>query len=112
MHHTRCHHGRVPPPRPVAQAARLDRRMTMQEGFASEAINQDWVTKTELMTYVRCPYTYSLLHRGEIDRSDLFDEFLLELLAEGKEFHDRVDATALPSRSIPKRNSTSFSGRM
>ncbi len=63
-------------------------------GLASRIADQDWVTKTDLMTYVRCPYTYSLLYRGEIDRSELFDEFLLELLAEGVEFHDQVDATA------------------
>ncbi|OOP63127.1 hypothetical protein BMF89_07515 [Arthrobacter sp. SRS-W-1-2016] len=61
---------------------------------ALSSIVQDWVTKTELMTYVRCPYTYSLLYRGEIDRADLFDEFVLELLAEGQAFHDQVDATA------------------
>jgi len=52
------------------------------------------VTKTDLVSYVRCPYTYSLLYRGEINRADLFDEFLLALLAEGEEFHDQVDATA------------------
>lgn len=63
-------------------------------GLASRTADQDWVTKTDLMTYLRCPYTYSLLYRGEIDRAELFDEFLLELLAEGVEFHDQVDATA------------------
>lgn len=61
---------------------------------AVSELSQEWVTKTELMTYVRCPYTYSLLHRGEIDPADLFDDFILDLIAQGQEFHDRVDAMA------------------
>jgi predicted RecB family nuclease len=51
----------------------------------------DWVTKTELMMYVRCPYTYGLLHRGEIDRAQLFDPILNELLSEGIRFHEQVE---------------------
>ncbi|WP_024366430.1 ribonuclease H-like domain-containing protein [Arthrobacter sp. TB 26] len=61
---------------------------------AASELSQEWVTKTELMTYVRCPYTYSLLHRGELDPADLFDDFILDLIAQGQEFHDRVDAMA------------------
>ena len=61
---------------------------------AASELSQEWVTKTELMTYVRCPYTYSLLHRSELDPADLFDDFILDLIAQGQEFHDRVDAMA------------------
>lgn len=53
----------------------------------------DWVTKTELMTYVRCPYTYTLLWRGELSRDELFDPFLLDLLADGIAFHEQVNAS-------------------
>jgi len=45
------------------------------------------------MTYLRCPYTYSLLWRGEISRDEIFDEGLRALIAEGVAFHEQVDAS-------------------
>lgn len=55
-----------------------------------------WVSKTDVTTYLRCPYTYSLLWRGEISRDEIFDESLRELMAEGVAFHEQVDASAPP----------------
>jgi predicted RecB family nuclease len=57
---------------------------------------QGWVTKTDVTTYLRCPYTYSLLWRGEISRDEIFDETLRELIAEGVAFHEQVDASVPP----------------
>ena len=55
-----------------------------------------WVTKTDVTTYVRCPYTYSLLWRGEIVRDEILDEATRELVAEGVAFHEQVDASVPP----------------
>jgi len=58
--------------------------------------DQGWVTKTDVMTYARCPYTYSLLWRGEISRDEIFDEFLRELIVQGVAFHEQVDRSVPP----------------
>jgi hypothetical protein len=63
---------------------------------ASALRGQGWVTKTDLTTYLRCPYTYSLLWRGEITAEEIFDEALRELLLEGVAFHEQVDASVPP----------------
>jgi len=57
---------------------------------------QGWVTKTDVTTYLRCPYTYSLLWRGEISRNEIFDEVVRGLLVEGVAFHEQVDTSVPP----------------
>ena len=57
---------------------------------------QGWVTKTDVTTYLRCPYTYSLLWRGEISRNEIFHEIVRGLLVEGVAFHEQVDASVPP----------------
>lgn len=54
-----------------------------------------WVSKTDLMRYVRCPYAFWLLERGEITFDDTVDEFQLQLLQEGHDFQERVEAGAI-----------------
>ena len=54
------------------------------------------MTKTDVTTYVRCPYTYSLLWRGELVRDEFLDEATRELVAEGVAFHEQVDASVPP----------------
>ena len=51
----------------------------------------DWVTKTDVTDYLRCPYAYSLLWRDEISRDDMFDDRVAEMLAAGDRFHLEVD---------------------
>lgn len=54
----------------------------------------NWVSKTDLIRYVRCPYSWWLLDRGEITFEDTVDEFQLRLLLEGTEFQGLVESSA------------------
>ena len=60
-----------------------------------------WVSKTDLITFLRCPYAFSLLDRGEITFEDTVAEFQLKLLVEGSEFHSLVEASAVPIQIEP-----------
>jgi predicted RecB family nuclease len=51
-----------------------------------------WVSKTDLTTYLRCPYAFWLLHEGVITREQLTDEFQRHLLDDGIAFQDRIEA--------------------
>jgi predicted RecB family nuclease len=51
-----------------------------------------WVSKTDLTTYLRCPYAFWLLHAGETTREQLTDEFQGRLLDAGVAFQDRIEA--------------------
>lgn len=75
------------------QASVGGQRLLLPAHASSDQPMSEWVTKTELMTYARCPYTYSLLWRGEITRDQLFDPFLLDLLAQGVAFQEQVNAS-------------------
>jgi predicted RecB family nuclease len=55
----------------------------------------DWVSKTDVTTYARCPYAYSLWVQGKISRDDMFDPFMRRLLDDGVAFEQSVGA-ALP----------------
>lgn len=54
-----------------------------------------WVSKSDLVTYVRCPYAFSLLDRGEITREEAMSELGVLLAQEGVAFEQDVQA-ALP----------------
>lgn len=54
-----------------------------------------WVSKTDLMRYVRCPYAFWLLDQGEITFEDTVEEGLVRLLIEGIEFQERIEAAAI-----------------
>jgi predicted RecB family nuclease len=64
--------------------------------------SESWVSKTDVIRYVRCPYAFWLLDRGELTVVDAFDDFHLGLLAEGRRFQQEVEerAAALPGRSL------------
>lgn len=53
-----------------------------------------WVSKTDLIRYVRCPYAFWLLDRGEIGFRDTVDDFGFRLLVKGAAFHRLVQASA------------------
>jgi hypothetical protein len=52
----------------------------------------EWISKTDLSRYYRCPYAYSLLCRGEIRLQDMVDGFTVLLMQEGAAFHESVIA--------------------
>lgn len=64
-----------------------------------KARGDDWVSKSDVTRYVRCPYTFWLLYKGEIKFGDTVDEFHLRLLQEGMAFQDLVESTAAPVMS-------------
>lgn len=68
-----------------------------------------WVSKTDLVRYVRCPYSFWLLDEGKIDFDDTVDEFQLRLLQEGVEFQDLVESEAVPIAVEPDNVEELFS---
>ena len=52
----------------------------------------EWVSKTDLNRYYRCPYAYSLLYRGEIRPDQMVDGYTVLLMQEGMAFHEVVVA--------------------
>jgi predicted RecB family nuclease len=64
-----------------------------------------WVSKTDLMRCVRCPYSFWLLDTGKITFDDTIDEFQAGLLRKGVEFQANVESAAHPveidARELP-----------
>jgi predicted RecB family nuclease len=54
----------------------------------------DWISKTDLLTYVRCPFAFWKLSQGVITRRDLFDARTQAVIDEGIAFHEQIDAGA------------------
>jgi predicted RecB family nuclease len=95
-------------------------RPNASEPSGSRRRGRRWVSKTDLTTYVRCPYAFWLLHRGVITRDQLVDELQARLLTEGAEFQDHVEAElptvagdllALLSRDAPLLGTPLFENR-
>ncbi len=65
---------------------------------AAEAatLSPSWVTKSDVTRYLRCPYAWYLQDRGEISFEDTVDEFQLQLVRAGSEFHVEVEREAIP----------------
>lgn len=59
-----------------------------------------WVSKTDLTRYVRCPYTWCLLERGELEFDDTVDESQRQLIADGQAFHVAVERD-FATRRVP-----------
>src|SRR4029453_7333515 len=45
--------------------------------------SRDWVSKTDMTRYVRCPYAFWLLDTGQIDQADVIGELQRQRLLEG-----------------------------
>jgi predicted RecB family nuclease len=56
---------------------------------------QNWVSKTDLTRYLRCPYAFYLLDRGLVAFEDTVNEQQAGLIAEGITFHTDVEAAAV-----------------
>jgi predicted RecB family nuclease len=63
----------------------------------NQRAGDEWVSKTDLTTYIRCPFAFWKLFQGAITRADLFDPQTQALVDEGIAFHDQVDAMAEPT---------------
>lgn len=61
----------------------------------------NWVSKTDLRRYLRCPYAFYLLDRGLIPFSDTLDDQQARLIREGIAFQAGVEAAAVPRMIEP-----------
>jgi len=57
---------------------------------------RDWVSKTDLVTFLRCPYAFWLLDTGQVRFHDTVDILTARLIKEGKVFHEGVAREAIP----------------
>jgi predicted RecB family nuclease len=67
-----------------------------------------WVSKTDLIRYVRCPYSFWLLDTGQINVEDTIDEFQASLLRKGVEFQMTVEGAVRPVEIEPDELPTMF----
>jgi predicted RecB family nuclease len=58
--------------------------------------NNEWVSKTDLTRYLRCPYSFWLLSTGQIRKSELVDDHVARLIAEGDRFDKSQRAAGTP----------------
>jgi hypothetical protein len=61
-----------------------------------------WVSKTDLIDYVRCPYAFWLSDQGLVSRRDMVSEAVRKLAAEGVQFQAGVESRATPIEVSPK----------
>src|SRR5713101_3958167 len=57
---------------------------------------RDWVSKTDLVTFLRCPYAFWLLDTGQVRFRDTVDVLTARLLKQGTVFHEGVAREAMP----------------
>ena len=55
----------------------------------------DWVTKTDLRRFIRCPYAFWLVDSGRLPARDLVDKRIVTLMREGIAFQGAVEETAM-----------------
>jgi len=72
-----------------------------EKGHGVRQRGREWVSKTDVTRYVRCPYSWWLLDRGSITFEDTVDEFQLRLLLAGTEFHRLTESSAVPIEVEP-----------
>lgn len=57
---------------------------------------RDWVSKTALTRFLRCPYTFWMIDSGQITVEETLDEFHEDLIRTGQQFQEQVESEALP----------------
>jgi predicted RecB family nuclease len=62
---------------------------------------ENWVSKTDLTRYLRCPYAFYLLDRGLVAFEDTVSEQQARLVAEGINFQTDIEAVAVPRTIDP-----------
>lgn len=62
----------------------------------------EWVSKTDLTGFVRCPYAWWLLDQGQISVNDTVSEFQYRLMIEGSEFQGAIESMAAPLTIVPE----------
>lgn len=90
----------------LALVKRVRRRAPRERTRMPEKRQPEWVSKTDLVRYLRCPYAFWLIDRGEISFEDTVDEFHTALLTGGIQFQEALEAAAqkleLPAGGLPE----------
>jgi predicted RecB family nuclease len=83
----------------LAQNADASPRTGKPFPLTAPARTPNWVSKTDLTTYLRCPYAFYLLHRRWIRFEDTVNDQQLRLIDEGVAFQAGIEAV-VPRRVI------------
>lgn len=70
--------------------------------------SRNWVSKTDLVRWVRCPYAAWLLYKGEISFEDTVDDIHIELINDGVAFQRAVEAKAIKIEVTPRQRRLLF----
>lgn len=65
-----------------------------------EKPDEEWISKTEFVRYLRCPYVFWLVDTGQIKAEDAWTSLQARLIAEGREFQERVIGALPPAVDI------------
>ena len=57
---------------------------------------RDWVSKSDLISFLRCPYAFWQIDSGALRREEALDELSSQLIEQGREFHAAVASLAQP----------------
>jgi len=68
----------------------------------------EWVSKTDVIRYSRCPYTFWLIDQGELKLEETLPPQVLELIEVGERFHSAVERQAEPLEITPEAVPTLF----
>jgi predicted RecB family nuclease len=61
-----------------------------------------WVSKTDLINYLRCPYAFYMIASGQVAREDTVSELQIRLIEQGVEFQTAVELKAVAeSKAVP-----------
>jgi predicted RecB family nuclease len=58
---------------------------------------ESWVSKTDLIRYLRCPYSFYLLDTGQITFEDTLTEQQAEILHDGVAFQEAIESDVVPT---------------
>lgn len=62
----------------------------------STELDQSWVSKTDLLRFLRCPYAFYVLDKGLIEFQDTIDEHQATIIEQGFAFQSSIEAEAKP----------------
>lgn len=69
---------------------------------------KSWVSKTDMVRYVRCPYAFWLVDSGQVKLEDAISPLAANLMAAGIAFQQDVEAAAAPLPLPPSDMSSLF----
>lgn len=68
----------------------------MNSGVTKPDLDKSWVSKTDLIRFIRCPYGFYVLDKGLVEFEDTIDEYQASLIEQGVAFQSAIEAEAKP----------------